>query len=98
MSIQTQLDRITGAKSAIRAAIIGKGVDVPTDTMIDGMAPLILEIEGGGEAPPATDDGYGNIVISDTYSYVFTDDGFGNLTGTTVTATATDDDGNITLD
>lgn len=97
MSIQTQIDRVTGAKSAIRAAIIEKGVDVPADTMIDGMAPLIREIEGGGEAPPATDDGYGNITISDTYAYVFTDDGSGNLTGATVTAAATDESGDITM-
>ena len=48
MSIQTELTRITNAKAAIKAAIEGKGVTVPSGTMLDGMASLIESIEAGG--------------------------------------------------
>lgn len=50
MSIQTELTRITNAKSAIKAAIEGKGVTVPDATLLDGMAALIESIESGGGA------------------------------------------------
>ena len=48
MSIQTELTRITNAKAAIKAAIEGKGVNVPDGTLLDGMAALIENIEAGG--------------------------------------------------
>ena len=48
MSIQTELTRLTNAKSAIKAAIEGKGVTVPDGTLLDGMAALIEAIEAGG--------------------------------------------------
>lgn len=48
MSIQTELTRITNAKAAIKTAIEGKGVTVPSGTLIDGMAALIESIEAGG--------------------------------------------------
>ena len=48
MSIQTELTRITNAKSAIKTAIEGKGVTVPAGTLLDGMASLIESIEAGG--------------------------------------------------
>lgn len=48
MSIQTELTRLTNAKSAIKAAIEGKGVTVPDATLLDGMAALIESIEAGG--------------------------------------------------
>ena len=48
MSIQTELTRITNAKTAIKAAIEGKGVTVPDGTLLDGMASLIESIEAGG--------------------------------------------------
>lgn len=48
MSIQTDLTRIKNAKSAIKAAIEGKGVTVPDATLLDGMAALIESIEAGG--------------------------------------------------
>lgn len=47
MSIQTELTRITNAKSAIKTAIEGKGVTVPDATLLDGMAALIESIEAG---------------------------------------------------
>ena len=48
MSIQTELTRIINAKTAIKAAIEGKGVAVPDATLLDGMAALIESIEAGG--------------------------------------------------
>ena len=48
MSIQTELTRITNAKAAIKTAIEGKGVTVPSGTLLDGMAALIESIEAGG--------------------------------------------------
>ena len=50
MSIQTELTRITNAKAAIQTAIEGKGVTVPSGTLLDGMAALIESIEAGGGA------------------------------------------------
>lgn len=50
MSIQTELSRIINAKSAIKAAIEGKGVTVPEATLLDGMASLIASIEAGGSS------------------------------------------------
>lgn len=47
MSIQTELTRITNAKAAIKAAIEGKGVTVPSGTLLDGMASLIESIQAG---------------------------------------------------
>jgi len=48
MSIKTELERITQAKVDIAAAIEEQGVTVPDGTRIDGMAPLIAAIKGGG--------------------------------------------------
>ena len=47
MSIQTELTRLTNAKAAIQTAIEGKGVTVPSGTLLDGMASLIESIESG---------------------------------------------------
>lgn len=47
MSIQTELTRLTNAKAAIQTAIEGKGVTVPSGTLLDGMAALIESIEMG---------------------------------------------------
>ena len=48
MSIQTELTRLTNAKAAIQTAIEGKGVTVPSGTLLDGMASLIESIQAGG--------------------------------------------------
>ena len=58
MSIQTELSRIINAKSAIKAAIEGKGVTVPDATLLDGMAALIESIEAGGGGGSGTGSGY----------------------------------------
>lgn len=44
MSVKTQIDRLTSAKSAIKSAIEGKGISVPASTKLDGMATLITSI------------------------------------------------------
>ena len=67
MSIQTELTRITNAKSAIKTAIEGKGVTVPDGTLLDGMAALVESIEaGGGRVARGTwvqaSDGYYNTI------------------------------------
>ena len=51
MSIVTEISRLKSAKSAIAAAIAGKGVTVPDGTMLDGMAALIAGIEAGESFP-----------------------------------------------
>ena len=48
MSVQTQIDRISGAVSAALAALKEKGVTVPDGTKVDGLAALIAAIEAGG--------------------------------------------------
>lgn len=48
MSIQSEITRLETAKSAIAAAIAGKGVTVPDGTLLDGMAALIEAIQAGG--------------------------------------------------
>ena len=74
MSIQTELTRLTNAKSAIKAAIEGKGVTVPDGTLMDGMAALIESIEAsvGGmkvevfSITPANDMPAGEYEIGET--------------------------------
>ena len=48
MSIQSEIDRLTAAKSDIGMAIAAKGVTVPDGTGLDGMAALIGQISSGG--------------------------------------------------
>lgn len=48
MSIQTQINRISESVSAALTALAEKGVTVPDDTKVDGLAALIETIESGG--------------------------------------------------
>ena len=48
MSIQTQIDRISGNVSAALAAVAEKGVTVPDGSNSDALAELIASIEAGG--------------------------------------------------
>lgn len=50
MSIQTQIDRISGNVSAALSAIAEKGVTVPDGSNSDALAELIAAIEAGGGA------------------------------------------------
>lgn len=47
MSVQTEITRLSNAKSAIKTAIGNKGVTVPSTTKLDGMATLIDQIPTG---------------------------------------------------
>lgn len=50
MSVQTQIDRISGNVAAALAAIADKGVTVPDGSTSDALAELIASIEAGGGA------------------------------------------------
>lgn len=50
MSVQTQIDRISGNVSAALSAIADKGVTVPDGSTSDALASLIASIEAGGGA------------------------------------------------
>ena len=66
MSIQTDLTRIKNAKSAIKAAIEGKGVTVPDATLLDGMALMLESIEAGGGTISGKKFISGEITFSET--------------------------------
>jgi hypothetical protein len=57
MSIATEISRLQSAKAAIKTAIEGKGVTVPSATLLDGYAALISSIPAGGGAPAWLKDG-----------------------------------------
>lgn len=88
MSVQTQIDRISGNVSAALSAIAEKGVIVPDGSNSDALAELIASIEAGGGGDSVSDDGNGNITINALYSFTYTDDGNGNLTVSTVPSTS----------
>lgn len=48
MSVQTEIDRISGNVSAALAAIAEKGVAVPDGSTSDALAELIASIQAGG--------------------------------------------------
>ena len=64
MSIQSELTRLTNAKAAIQTAIEGKGVTVPSGTLLDGMAALIESIEAGGLPSPFTKISTGTVLFT----------------------------------
>ena len=72
MSIQTELTRLTNAKAAIQTAIEGKGVTVPSGTLLDGMAALIESIEAGGGFDIGKDFAYGMITPSENITENYT--------------------------
>ena len=74
MSIQSEINRIAGAKSDIADAIEDKDVTVPSGTKLDGMANLIRQISGGSEKLNSTQaaDAYdptATYAIGDKVSY-----------------------------
>lgn len=68
MSAKTEITRIESAKTAIAAAIEGKGVTVPEGTKIDGMAPLIEAIGAGGGGSGTNVDWRGFPVLTGTFT------------------------------
>ena len=77
MSIQTELTRLTNAKAAIKTAIEGKGVTVPSGTLLDGMAALIESIEAGGGGSFDLSSFLQNITDVMSFSFTPTKDGKG---------------------
>lgn len=49
MSIWSEIDRISAAKTDIESAILSKGVTVPTDTLLDGFGTFIRQIQQGSQ-------------------------------------------------
>ena len=84
MTVQSEIDRIAGAKSDIATAIANKGVAVPSGTKLDGMSALIDSISGGGGGGsskggfsvtfPAAGSNYSNRSINDV-AYILKADG-----------------------
>lgn len=54
MSIATDLTRLQTAKADLKTAIEGKGVTVPSATLLDGYADLVDSISGGGSIESGT--------------------------------------------
>lgn len=48
MTIASEIERLQNAKAAIKTAIEGKGVTVPSNTLLDGYATLVDNIQTGG--------------------------------------------------
>ena len=65
MSIATEITRLTNAKAAIKTAIEGKGVTVPSSTKLDGYADLIDDIQTGGGGATLTPTAGDYPVVSD---------------------------------
>lgn len=58
--VSTQLDTLDGTKTAIKDAIVAKGVDVPEGTVFRDYAAKIGEIETGGGTVQLKCSAYGN--------------------------------------
>ena len=78
MSVQTQIDRISGNVSAALAAIADKGVTVPDGSNSDALAELIASIEAGGGLPTGLSKvAYGTVTPSYNVSSVKITHGLG---------------------
>lgn len=53
MSIATEIERLQGAKAALRASLEGKGVSVPEVETLDAYGGYVEQIESGGYERPA---------------------------------------------
>ena len=71
MAISDEITRLTNAKAAIKTAIEGKGVTVPSATLLDGYAALITSIPTGGSSglPDWLKDGDTHLWINILNSY-----------------------------
>lgn len=78
MSISSQINRLSSAKDAIKLAISGKGVTVPTTTKLDGYASLVSQIPQGIPIDVSTASGMAAVLtaanVGKAYRFVGTTD------------------------
>lgn len=89
MSIRSEINRITTAKSNLQTAIEGKGVPVPEGTTISGYASLVEQIPGGIEIPTVDFAAMGLtelVVDSDGDTFTITQEQFEQLAQQATTA------------
>ena len=78
MSVQSEIDRLENAKAAIKTAVEGKGVTVPSATKLDEMAPLIESITPTLQSKSVT-------ITSNGTTSVTPDSGYDGLSSVNVT-------------
>ena len=69
MSIQSEIDRISGAKETMRTYLTGSGVDVPAAAGIDEMAALLSSVPSGGSVTQYTGTLLADGWAADSYGY-----------------------------
>lgn len=79
MSVQTQIDRISGNVSAALSAIAEKGVTVPDGSTSDALHDLILSIEAGGSASGFAKVATGTIILSSSLNSITIEHGLGQV-------------------
>lgn len=85
MSVQTQIDRISGNVTAALAAIADKGVTVPSGSTSDALAGLIASIEaGGGSASGFAKVATGTIIPSSNVTSLTIEHGLGQAADITI--------------
>lgn len=69
MSVQSEVTRLTNAKSALKTSIENKGVTVPTTTKLEGYSALVDAIQTGSSSGiPGLVELYSNKALSITYT------------------------------
>lgn len=69
MSIQSEIDRISGAKETMRTYLTGSGVEVPSAASIDEMAALLSSVPAGGNVTQYTGTLLSTGWAADSYGY-----------------------------